>query len=82
MAGYKKGDRAYIIVSNNDIMEVIVINHINDLYTIRLSSKGAIRLKSGRLYQTEQEAKKALRKQENNTRVDFWENMGPYKYLQ
>lgn len=79
--GYQNGENVYIIVSGIEIVEVTVINRTGDLYTLRLPSKGAIRLKSGRLYETEQEAKSALHKPGADPKADFWEKMGPYKYL-
>ena len=78
---YKNGEKAYIIISGNEVAEVTVIRRSGDIYTLRLPSKGAIRLKSGRLYASEPEAMEKIVKTKVDPKADFWNQIGPYKYL-
>lgn len=52
----KKGDAAYIIISNASVEPVQVIRVQANLVTVKLSTGGAIRVPAGRLYATEAEA--------------------------
>lgn len=52
------GKHAFIIESNRIIREVIVIKVVCDLFTVQfMDSKGAVRVRRNRLYETEEEAK-------------------------
>lgn len=52
----KPGDTAYIIENGNRVLEVQIFSVSGGMYTCKLPSGGAIRLKPGRLYPTEEEA--------------------------
>ncbi len=55
------GYYAYIIISNVCVSKVLLINKINDMYTIRLESGGAIRVSESRLYHTYEAAMESLK---------------------
>lgn len=58
----KKGDLAYIIVSGFRIEEVKITNVAGNLYTVKFSTGGGIRLPRGRLYPTKEAAEAQLPK--------------------
>ena len=52
------GKNAFIIESNRVIREVVIIKVVYDLLTVQfIDSKGAVRVRRNRLYQTEEEEK-------------------------
>lgn len=57
----KKGDTAYILESNRIITPVTIMSVSSGMYTCRMPSGGAIRLKRKRIYETEEDARKHIR---------------------
>lgn len=52
------GRHAFMIESNRIIREVVIIKVVYDLLTVQfIDTKGAVRVRRNRLYETEQEAK-------------------------
>lgn len=60
----KRGDTAYIIISNVRVEPVLVIRVNGNLITVKLPTGGAIRVPAGRLYATAEEAAARLPRQE------------------
>ena len=62
---YKNGDRVYIVANNVNVQVFEVLSAQGNFYTLRnLETYGAIRLRENRLFETREEAEKALREAE------------------
>lgn len=63
MAKYNIGQKVYIVENASFVKEVIIIQYSGGFYTVKYpNGKGAFRVRESRLYSTELEAKKSLRK--------------------
>lgn len=57
----QKGTTCFVIVNNRHVVPAEILNCSGGFYLVRLQGEsGAIRLKKHRLFETEQEAQKAL----------------------
>lgn len=71
------GDTAYIIISNHTIETVKIIRIENNLIAVKLQSGGAIRLPSGRIFLSKEEAEKKCQSGNKNKK----NLMGPYDFM-
>lgn len=60
MEHWKKGDICFFIESNSSVIEARITAVHGDMCTIKYADNGAIRLRSGRLYPTAQQAQAAI----------------------
>lgn len=64
-------EKAYIVENGQHVLPVEIISVDGGLYTCRLPSGVAIRLKPGRVYKTEAEARKNVRIYYKKTQYDY-----------
>lgn len=75
---YKKDSIAYIVESNRDIREVVVLRVTGDFYIVRFKdSGGAIQIRGSRLFASEEEALASLPQKKQSTRTGY---RSPYEY--
>ena len=59
MSRFSKGQHAYFVRSNSQVIEVQVLNSVNGFCTIKfLDTGGGIRVRDSKLYLTEEDANK------------------------
>lgn len=73
------GSLCYVIVSNREVVPAEVLKYSGGFYTVRLNGEtGAIRLRSSRIFETEDEAKRKLGlKQDSKQRLRY----NPYNHM-
>ena len=63
MVKYNIGQKVFIVENARFVKEVVIVSFASGFYTIKYpTGKGAFRVRESRLYATEQEAKRELRK--------------------
>ena len=80
-AGYKAGDKAYIVESNRIVRECTVVRPAGNLIIIRFENGGGIQVKKNRLFTTKEAAEESISKAEPKTVVaqQRWYR-SPYDY--
>lgn len=61
-AGYKAGDKAYIVESNRTVRECTVVRPAGNLIIIRFKNGGGIRVNKNRLFATKEAAEDSIPK--------------------
>ena len=64
-AGYKAGDKAYIVESNRIVRECTVVRPAGNLIIIRFENGGGIRVNKNRLFATKEAAEESISKAES-----------------
>lgn len=65
-AGYKAGDKAYIVESNRTVRECTVVRPAGNLIIIRFKNGGGIQVNKNRLFATKEAAEDSIPKAKPN----------------
>ena len=63
-AGYKPGDKAYIVESNRIIRECTVVRGSGNMYIIKFNNGGGIQVKAHRLFASKEAAEESILKRQ------------------
>lgn len=74
---FEVGSTAYIVESNRIVSEVTVVKRSGDFYTVQFVTNGGIKVRSSRLFASQEDAEASLTKNKKDKR----RYNSPYDYL-